>query len=482
MRAVQVRAPMDVPMPFAERPQRHPRPRIFGSAGHPVAKALCDVPSEPATGTLVLLGARFAPTDNALLLVGVRNAWWHRRRLVLIHLGARGGALLRCSTADHRIPEWLSVELPAVPPGGALRAALRLACSDGTGEPRVGETGTFAMSWRPFTLPPPSHGQRGPRDLVAVATGGLGGLGLHVAALLSYQFGLHPVVSNDEQRLRPGSPTDRRRASLTLQAAAGVPQATTVIAEWSMWARAGMAHNLGLVAQARRGGLLPKAGMRVMGRLLALPACARRAQALILRGSDQRSATRAAALSDEGIGPHPLATGLSALATLGLDDVVRARSLISPGTGLRTHDGQLPGEITGPELEGFRGGRVASGRAAPQALQSVAVLAEEQRLKACVRTVLGECSRRRARSPSLRGAGASARRHLAVPVGQPTAGNDDRRGDPGCLSKQLKRCCAFEASSEERTWLSRRSDDQIAHRPSFADWVASLLARLVSRI
>jgi hypothetical protein len=79
-----------------------------------------------------------------------------------------------------------------------------------------------------------------------------------------------------------------RRA--TLNAAAALPKSTTVVAEWSMWAGAGMAHSMGLVAQARRGGLVPislQAGMRAMGRLLALPAGAERAQAVILRGSDE---------------------------------------------------------------------------------------------------------------------------------------------------------------------------------------------------
>jgi NAD(P)-dependent dehydrogenase (short-subunit alcohol dehydrogenase family) len=397
MRAVHAQARVEMPMPFAEQPQRHTRLRIFGSAGHPVARALCDVPGEPATATLVLLGARFASADNALLLQGMRNAWWHRRRLVLIHLGAGGETLLRSSMADRRIPEWLSIELPAVPSAAALRAALRLACSDGTGELRVDGTGTFATSWQPFTLPPPWQGHPGPPDpQVAVVTGGLGGLGLRVAALLSYQYGLHPVLIDKVQRLRPESPADRRITRLasypagltvraadvtdaqamaaalsglsgpittvvhcagvlgpagdcspddlaatqavkviglrnvlaavnpqqlshlitfgsslaeepahnlgcyalanellrraTLEAAAGVPQATTVVAEWSIWAGAGMAHNLGLVAQARRRGLVPislQAGMRVMGRLLALPAGAGRAQAIILRGSDQ---------------------------------------------------------------------------------------------------------------------------------------------------------------------------------------------------
>jgi NAD(P)-dependent dehydrogenase (short-subunit alcohol dehydrogenase family) len=402
MRAVHAQAPVEVPMPFAEQPQRHTGLRIFGSAGHPVARALCDVRGEPATATLVLLGARFAPADNALLLAGMRNAWLHHRRLVLIHLGAGGGTLLRSSMADRRIPEWLSIELPAVPSAAALHAALRLACSDGTGELRVGElrvggTGTFARSWRPFTLPPPWQGQPGPRDpKVAVVTGGLGGLGLRVAALLSYQYGLHPVLIDKEQRLRPGSPTDRRITRLasypagltvraadvtdahamaaalsglsgpittvvhcagvlgppgdcspddlaatqavkviglrnvlaavdprqlshlitfgsilaeqpahnlgcyalanellrraTLEAAARVPHATTVVAEWSIWAGAGMAHNLGLVAQARRRGLVPisvQAGIRTMSQLMSLPAGAGRAQTVILKGSEQ---------------------------------------------------------------------------------------------------------------------------------------------------------------------------------------------------
>jgi NAD(P)-dependent dehydrogenase (short-subunit alcohol dehydrogenase family) len=397
MRTVRALAPVEMPTPVAEQPPRHTRLRIFGSTGHPVARALCGVPGEPATATVVLLGAQFTPADNALLLDGVRNAWWHRRRLVLIHLGAGGGALLRSSIAGRRIPDWLSIELPAVPSAAALRAALRLASGDSTGELRVDGTGAFATSWQPFTLPPPWAGPLDLRDpQVAIVTGGLGGLGLCVAALLSYRYGLHPVLIDKEQRLRSGSPADRRVTRLasypagvtvraadvidghamttamtglsgpitavvhcagvlgpvgdcspdelaatqaikviglrnvlaavdprqlshlitfgsilaeepahnlgcyalanellrraTLNAAAALPKSTTVVAEWSMWAGAGMAHSMGLVAQARRGGLVPislQAGMRAMGRLLALPAGAERAQAVILRGSDE---------------------------------------------------------------------------------------------------------------------------------------------------------------------------------------------------
>jgi hypothetical protein len=390
MSDVSVLAPVPAPLP----PPPDGRPpvgvRVFGAPGHPVTAALApEAPGAPATVTVALLGATFTEADNALLLDAVADAWWHRRRLVLIHLGAGGAALLRSSMAGRRLPGWLAVELPPVPSPAAVRLAARLVPADLTGEVLAGGAGAHTVTWRPITLPQPWEGP-GAAGSVLV-TGGLGGLGVRVAGYLSYRYGLHPVLL-DRAAPAPGSPADRHLRRLggcapgvsvriadvtderavaraldglaapaamvhcagvlgpagdcgaaalaavqavkvgglrhvltavdtrrlrhlitfgsalaeepphnlgcyalanellrreTLRAARDLPAATTVVAEWSIWAGAGMAHELGVVAQARRAGMTPIAlrpGMRALSRILALPPGTRHARALICQG------------------------------------------------------------------------------------------------------------------------------------------------------------------------------------------------------
>jgi NAD(P)-dependent dehydrogenase (short-subunit alcohol dehydrogenase family) len=390
MRTVRTLAPVRTPMPVPPAPARRRGVRIFGAGGHPAASVLGAPPGAPVTTTVALLGAAFRPEDNALLLDAVTDAWWHRRRLVLIHLGAGGAALLRSSMAGSRLVGWLCVELPAVPSAAALRIAGRLADSDTTGEVGVDGSGAYTRTWQPFDLPAPWP--RSPATRSAVITGGLGGLGVRVAGLLAHHYGLHPVLL-DRARPVPGSgaarhldrlarcrlgvtvrtaditdaraveaalgglslqavvhcagvlgpPGDCRPQDLqaaqevkvaglrhvlaaldpgrlrhlitfgsvlaeepphnlgcyalanellrreTLRAAAALPGATTVAAQWGVWAGAGMAHQLGVLPQARRAGLVPVAlrpGLHALSRLLALPPGAGRARALILRGGD----------------------------------------------------------------------------------------------------------------------------------------------------------------------------------------------------
>jgi len=78
-----------------------------------------------------------------------------------------------------------------------------------------------------------------------------------------------------------------RRVALRL--AAGMPDTATVVAQWSIWSGAGMAHDVGVVGQARRMGLVPIAlrpGMSALRGLLAGPPVPGRAAALKLLGTD----------------------------------------------------------------------------------------------------------------------------------------------------------------------------------------------------
>jgi hypothetical protein len=210
MRTVHTLATVEMPMPLAQQPPSHTRLRIFGATSHPsrerCATSRMNRPPQPwhcsARGS--------APAGTARLLDGVGNAWWHRRRLVLLHLGAGGGPLLRSSVAGSRIPDWLSIERPAVPSNAALRAALRLA-SDSTGELRVDGTGTLATSWQPFNTPPALGGPIGlarpsgrRRDRLSWWSRPVCG------GVVVYRYGLQPVLIDKEQRLRSGSPTGCR--------------------------------------------------------------------------------------------------------------------------------------------------------------------------------------------------------------------------------------------------------------------------------
>ncbi|WP_305788069.1 KR domain-containing protein [Symbioplanes lichenis] len=358
-----------------------PGPRPLAPGAHPPAA------TEPV---VIRLGAVFGPGDNTLLLDAVRHAWWQRRRLVLIHSGAGGAALLRSSMAGRRLPGWLCAELPPLPSPAALRTAHALAASDLTGEVLVDGTGASRTSWRPVSLPPPGPGPVAGEAVLV--TGGLGGLGIRVAGLLAHRYGCHPVLL-DRARPAPGSAADRHLDRLrrcvpgatvrladvtdpaavdraltglpapvrtvvhcagvlgpagdcgparlraaqdvkvaglrhvlaaldrsrlrrlvvfgsvlaelpphdlgcyalanellrreTLRAAGTLPRATTVVAEWDIWSGAGMAHDLGVVPQARQAGHTPVAlvpGLRALTRLLALPPGP--ARTLMLRGGN----------------------------------------------------------------------------------------------------------------------------------------------------------------------------------------------------
>lgn len=385
VRTVQAWAPYPVAQPVPAGPGYARRWYVVGGQGHPAA----GVPSgtragarHAGLGTAVLLGTAFAPRDNALLLEGVRAAVHRGGRLVLLHLGAGGTSLLRAAMGENRRLRGISVELPPHPSAAALATADALAAGDFStaSELRVDQEGRVtATDWRPAPLPEPPPGGAGPG--VAVVTGGLGGLGIRVAAVLAERDGLHPVLVDrrapgDElpeatrrylRRLADG-PTGVtvRRADVTVpgelaaaladlpapasvlvhcagvmchgpasryapdelaaaqavkvaglgnavaaldparlrslvvfgsmlaerephtlggyalanellgraaaRLSARLPQTATVVAQWSIWAGAGMAHDLAVVPQARAMGLVPislRPGLRALRGLVA---------------------------------------------------------------------------------------------------------------------------------------------------------------------------------------------------------------------
>jgi NAD(P)-dependent dehydrogenase (short-subunit alcohol dehydrogenase family) len=72
----------------------------------------------------------------------------------------------------------------------------------------------------------------------------------------------------------------------TLQATKSLPGCATVAAQWSLWSGAGMAHQVGAVAQARRMGMTPislRSGMIALVRLMSWPVGPANAARLLLR-------------------------------------------------------------------------------------------------------------------------------------------------------------------------------------------------------
>ncbi|MEU4445546.1 SDR family NAD(P)-dependent oxidoreductase [Actinosynnema sp. NPDC050801] len=363
-----VRASIVVGEPVRPVPAVPHRWHVVGSTAHPLASRLRRDGGE--AGTAVLLGSRFRPADNALLLEGVASALRHGGPLVLAHLGAGGGSLLRVAALEDPRLAVRVVELPAVPSREV--ADLAVAAVDSVDpDLLVDERGRIARPAGQAVELPPRRPLAGTGVLV---TGGARGLGLRAALVLAYVHGWCPVVvdaawpdARAEERLasvgavvvradvtdrgelsraladvgvpigavvhcagtlaagavRRCTPADLARAqaakvtglrtvldvlpadrlrhlvvfgSITardphrqmgayglanellrraaLREAARLPGCSTVVAEWSLWSGAGMAHEVGAVAQARRMGMTPislRAGMDALLRLLHWP-------------------------------------------------------------------------------------------------------------------------------------------------------------------------------------------------------------------
>jgi len=107
-------------------------------------------------------------------------------RLALIHLSAGGSSLLRVAGKEHLALDAVSIQLQNAPSARAVRVAVTNSMDVGASDLYVDNSGVITSSrWEPVPLPePPSPGHYQGEGSVLV-TGGLGGLGLSVAMVLT---------------------------------------------------------------------------------------------------------------------------------------------------------------------------------------------------------------------------------------------------------------------------------------------------------
>lgn len=174
---------------------------VAGDPRDPLAVALRHASrrdAEPAVA--VVLGTAHRSGDSAVLLEGIARAGASGgRRLVLLHRGAGGGSLLRSAALESPGLRVAVLELPVRDAGPGLPARIaRLARGAAPGaELRVAGDGAVTRTgWRAVTLPEPPVAPDGPARPggAALITGGLGGLGLRAAAVLSAVRGYRPVL------------------------------------------------------------------------------------------------------------------------------------------------------------------------------------------------------------------------------------------------------------------------------------------------
>lgn len=229
MSTVKAFAPTPQPVLNPVSPNRFVRRcwHVMGCPRHPVAAELrarsasqvgAYGRSAGPPGTAVLAGREFEWEDNARLLDGVHAALRDSGRLVLVHLGAGGGSLLRVAATEEPRLDALTIELAEQPTERACRVAVTLANSDGLGprDLQVSNDGAVtAIRWQPAELPPaePADDCCGRSPGAVVVTGGLGGLGLRAAAVLARLRGLYPVLIDTTQpdQLPPSAAHHLRR-------------------------------------------------------------------------------------------------------------------------------------------------------------------------------------------------------------------------------------------------------------------------------
>ncbi|MCA1561449.1 MAG: KR domain-containing protein [Chloroflexi bacterium] len=196
-------APVDAPFIRADRFVRR-RWHVIGPDGHPLAaqlRARSAAPQSAPNGVAVLLNREFGWEDNARLLDAVAAARRDDARLVLAHLGAGGGSLIRVAALEEEL-EAMSIEISACPSARACRIAVSLANGVSCGDVRISDNGAITQTiWQHTSLP-----EIAPVSGTVLVTGGLGGLGLRAAHVLERVHGLRPVLldnTSSRQRL-PG--------------------------------------------------------------------------------------------------------------------------------------------------------------------------------------------------------------------------------------------------------------------------------------
>ncbi|MBP2401154.1 SDR family NAD(P)-dependent oxidoreductase [Streptomyces syringium] len=206
---------------------------------------------EPAIA--VVLGATHRPDDDALLLEGAARATATGRRLVLLHRGAGGGSLLRAAALES--PGLRVTVLQTAGPVDGTRIAHLVRTARPVDELHVAADGLVTRDdWRPVTLPVrPGPAAARPGGTVLV-TGGLGGLGLRAAGVLSRVAGCRPVLLDvtapAELNRRPAVLLERLRAAGTLVLTADLtdPRAVAAALERVPGPVRAVVHCAGLVA------------------------------------------------------------------------------------------------------------------------------------------------------------------------------------------------------------------------------------------
>ncbi|GAB3159141.1 hypothetical protein GCM10027290_63630 [Micromonospora sonneratiae] len=182
-------APYRLPV---ELPRHAVRWHTQGPADHPLIRHLraAPYPRQGPRATLVALGDTWRPELAGLIAGAVDTARHDGRRVTLVHTGAGGGSLLRGLAAEHQV-EASCLQLLSTGTAALRSATTLLASPPTTDDLLIDDTATVGTTgWRPVPLPPPA---RLHRDDLVLVTGGLGGLGLAVAAGIA-SAGAVPVL------------------------------------------------------------------------------------------------------------------------------------------------------------------------------------------------------------------------------------------------------------------------------------------------
>lgn len=198
--------------------------RVTGPEHDPVLLHLAST-QQPSTATrtgepveVIVLGRSWTGRSTEAVLAAVSGAR-HARRLVLVHSGAGGGSLLRSLAAE--VPGLSAGTIEITDPTAAALTALTRLLGHAGDEVTVDAAGQVSRTgWLPVRLP--SGPRFGPGAEVLI-TGGLGGLGIRMAALLADAGAVPTLV---DARDPAEAPADSRRYLAALRRLA--PKATVL--------------------------------------------------------------------------------------------------------------------------------------------------------------------------------------------------------------------------------------------------------------